>query len=288
MEGRAAGFPRCLASLILAAGPRGFNATDEAIESEGLVMPTSTPTPSFWTRLFGRRSRDGDPPFAPGFTEPMPTPNATDSADAAAEPAERSAGPLARWSRRDQAIEKLQEGYERVNRVIEEIQKHLVQQGERSERICCALDKIAQAMADGPQVARQQALTLERIAGQIESSNARTQQLAEIVSELPKTARTQTDTLVGISRQLEVSNEQRLVTSQTMDRLGTSLQTLGETSLTQSEILRQMNQKAAEQSRQLAELIAEQGRRFQMLFVATVIVAVAAVGAAVAGILLRP
>ena len=36
---------------------------------------------------------------------------------------ERSSNPLVRWARRDQTLNRLQEGYERVNGVIEEIQK---------------------------------------------------------------------------------------------------------------------------------------------------------------------
>lgn len=260
-------------------------------------MATTTPTTSFWTRLTGsfrRQARhNGDRPRSPVMVNPLPpaAPAAepvVEPAEATADAPERGSGPLARWTRRDQAIVQLQEGYEKVTRVIEEIQKHLVQQGERSERLCGALDRIAQSLAEGPKVARQQAETLERIVGQMESSNARAHQLAEIVAEIPKSARNQTETLVGISRQLEVSNEQRVVSSQTMDRLGSSLQSLGQTSQTQSEILKQMNVTTAEQNRQLAQLITEHNKRFQWLFGLTIAVSFAAIAAAALGLYLRP
>jgi hypothetical protein len=252
-------------------------------------MPTQTD--SLWTRLTGSFRRhpqlDGDqqPPTPVGddglLTQPAELP------DAAAEMADRP-GPLARWARRDQAIIQLQEGYEKVTRVIEDIQTHLVQQGERSERICGALEQIARAMVESPQIARQQAQTLDHIAAQIEAGNARSQQIAEIISELPKVTRSQTDTLSGIGRQLEISNEQSVIASQTMDRLGTGLKTLGETSQTQGLILRDMSVKAAEQSEQLSRLVASQGKRFMMLFVVTIVLALAAIGAAVVGLAMRP
>src|SRR3972149_3012014 len=54
-------------------------------------------------------------------------------------------GGLARWGRRDQTLVRLQEGYERLNQLIEDIQKHLAAQGERSERICGSLEQLARS-----------------------------------------------------------------------------------------------------------------------------------------------
>jgi hypothetical protein len=250
----------------------------------------ATQTASFWTRLTGsfrrrpQTARNGGNSPEVGEDDLLTQPMESDT------PPETPGrpGPLARWTRRDQAIIQLQEGYERVTRVIEEIQNHLVQQGERSERICGALEQIARAMVESPQIARQQAQTLDQIAAQLEVANVRSQHLADAVGEIPKAARVQTETLTGIGRQLEISNEQGVLASQTMDKLGTSIRTLGESSQAQSEVLRQMHIKAAEQGQQLAQLIAHQGRRFMMLFVVTILMALAAIGAAVVGLAVRP
>jgi len=249
----------------------------------------STQTETFWSRIFHPfRHQPGTGelrPAAPVSEEDLLA-RGPDGGEPLTETPDRP-GPLARWARRDQAIQQLQEGYERVTKVMEDIQAHLVQQGERSERICGALEQIAKAMVEAPQIARQQAQTLDHIAGQIEAGNARAQQLADIVSELPKVTRSQTETLSGINRQLEISNEQGIVTSQTMDRLGTTLRTMGETTQAHGEIIREMSVRAVEQGRQLTDLIAQQSRRFMLVFGVTVFMTLAAIAAAIVGLALR-
>lgn len=250
----------------------------------------ATQTESFWTRLTAslrRRSatttdRQPQPPLPE--EDPLIQPS---DVEAISEQAARTS-PLATWRRRDQAIIQLQEGYEKVTRVVEEIQTHLAQQGERTERICGALEQIAQVMAESPQIARRQAQTLDTISAQLEAANARSQRLVDLVGEIPQAARAQSETLTGIGRQLEMSNEQAVIQSQVIDRLGGSLQTLGESSQTQGQILREMSHKAAEQSEQLARLIEHQGRRFMLLLAVTIVMALAAVAAVVVGLAVRP
>ena len=202
-------------------------------------------------------------------------------------PAERTANPLMRWGRRDQTLAKLQEGYERVNQVIEEIQKHLAQQGERTDRICTALETLARSLGDVPVLGRQQAQTLEAISGHIEAGNARLQQVAESVGEIPKASRAQTETLNGIKRQLDMTGEQNLVTGQTMEKLSTAIAALGELNSTQVQALQQMNSKAADQSDSLRHLIGRQNKRFLMLFIVTIVLAAGAITAAVLALVHR-
>lgn len=217
-----------------------------------------------------------DPPELP---EPL-----TDEADASPE---RSGNPLTRWAKREQTLNRLQEGYERLNGVIEEIQKHLAQQGERTDRICGALEQLARSTVDMAGLSRHHAETLEAIAGHIEAGNARLGQVAESVTEIPKASRVQTEAINGIRKQLEMAGEQNLVTSQTMAKLGTAISTLGEVNSSQIEALAQMNRKSDDHSERLSKLIARQNKRFVMLFIVTIVLAVGAITAAILGLVLR-
>jgi septal ring factor EnvC (AmiA/AmiB activator) len=136
-------------------------------------------------------------------------------------------------------------------------------------------------MGDLPALGRQQTQNLEAIAGQIEAGNARLAQVSDNVGEIPKVARAQTEAINGIRKQLEMSGEQNLVTSQTMEKLSTAIAALGEVNTTQLEALNQMNRRGDDQTAQLSSLIARQGRRFVMLFVVTVILAMGAIAAAI-------
>lgn len=243
---------------------------------------TSLETGNWWTRLLerlaGRSPKGADLPRVGEdglLSEPL------DAVDAEAAP-ERPAGALARWSKRDQTLMKLQEGYERVTQVVEEVQKHLAQQGERTERICVSLEQLSRAMSEMPESSRQQTATLQSIAGQLETTGARTQQMAEAVSEMPKAARIQSETLAGIKRQMELTGEQNLVTGQSLEKLGAAISALGEFNSAQADALREMNAQASRQTEVLANLVARQSRRFVMLFVVTVVLAVMATGGAIA------
>jgi hypothetical protein len=256
---------------------------------EDWSMPVGQET--WWTRLRDRLRGD-----APSSEPPQHLPDVGDDG-LLAEPVElappegdtpeKPPGALTRWTRRDQTLVKLQEGYERVTQVVEEVQKHLATQGERTERICVSLEQLARSMADLPGIAGQQAETLQAIAGHLETTNARTQQLTEVISEVPKTARTQSETLAGIRRQLEMTGEQNLMTSQSMERLGSAIGTLNEFNSAQVNALRDMNAQAADQNELLRKVIAKQSKRFTMLFIVTVVLAAAAIVIAAIAILAR-
>lgn len=244
---------------------------------------TTKERPTFWKRVGSafriRRRRAKDVHRLPDvgedglLAEPAAHPSDGDGESAPDKPGLS----LPRWTKRDQTLAKLQEGYEQVTQVVEKIGGHLVTQEKHSERICDSLEQLARAMSDVPNISRQQAQTLDAIAGQLENTNARTQQLAETMSEIPKVARSQTETLNGITRHLEMSGEQNVVTTQTLDKLGTTISVLGESNHAQSEVLQQMDAKTAEQNQMLTSLIARQSRRFMMLFIVTVLLAAAAV-----------
>jgi hypothetical protein len=243
---------------------------------------------TWWTRFV--RMLRGEP--APRRTSELPQvgedgllSEAADYPPAEGEsPAERPPGALARWSKRDQTLIKLQEGYEKVTQVVEEVQKHLATQGERTERICNSLEQLARSIGDMPAISRQQAQTLDAIAGQLETTSARTQQLNEVLGELPKAARVQNETLSGIKRQLDMTSDQNVITTQTMEKLGTAVANLGDYNQAQTETLRDMNGRAADQNQQLVRLIAKQGKRFVALFIVTVVLAAGAISAVIVAI----
>jgi hypothetical protein len=180
---------------------------------------------------------------------------------------DKNGGPLSRWAKRDQTIKQLQEGYERVSGLIEDVHNHLVTQGERGDRVCESLEQIARSVTDLPGVTQQQSQRLETIGTQIETTNLRTQQLAESVQEVPKIIRMQSDSLSGIARQLEMAQEQGVLANQTMDKLCVAIQTLNDSNNAQVKALWTMNTTADEQSEMLTQVVRRQSRLFVALVV---------------------
>jgi chromosome segregation ATPase len=229
---------------------------------------------NLWTKFSERfRSRFGDSDGANGSRLPevgsdglltAPAQYPTDNGD---EVIEGKSGALSRWAKKDQAIKQLQEGYDRVTGLIEEVHNHLVTQGERGDRICTSLEQIAKSVSDTPTLTRQQSQRLDTIGTQIETTNLRTQQLAESVQEVPKIIRLQSDSLSGIARQLEMAQEQGVLANQTMDKLCGAIQTLNDSSNAQAKALWSMNATAGEQNDLLTQLVRRQSRLFIALVV---------------------
>ncbi|MDM8009006.1 MAG: methyl-accepting chemotaxis protein [Phycisphaerae bacterium] len=241
-------------------------------------------TGSWWRRLriSWRRPETTDTPNdgLPRVGEDGLLVDSVEKVDAEAESApDRTPGPLTRWSKRDQTLAKLQEGYEQVTRVIQEIQNHLVTQADRSDRICNSLEQLAHSATELPAIAREQSRTLETIAAHIEATGSRTQQMAESLADVPKLAKAQSESLISIGRQLEIAGEQRSLTCQTLERMGSALGTLSNSTQSQTERLTMIGARTEQQVDLLTQTIARQNRRFIMLFVVTIALACAAIAA---------
>ncbi len=214
------------------------------------------------------------------------------------DPANQDAGPeggpgngkspsgLSRWTKREPSLAKLQDGYERMLGLMEDIQNHMAVQGERGDRICNSLEQLAKALNDHPNTSRRQSEMLQTIAAQIETANSRNQTLVEAVSKMPELSKTQNESLGKLNRQLEVTNEQNIANNRTLDKVGSTLSSLGEANTSQSSALREMNEKTNQQNELLTKLIAAQSRRFTMLFVVTLVLASTAVIASLISVLL--
>lgn len=237
---------------------------------------------TFWARLGeifrpagGHGPRDaGLPPVADDgllVEGPTDTPN-DEEATAAAE------RPLSRWGRREQTLQQLQDGYQRLTELIDSMQRHMASQGERSERIASSLDRLARSLADLPAEARQQIQTLDAIAAHLETTNARAQSLADSVRQLPAVTRAQGEALDGMKQQLDMANETHVQLNHSLQSLGQAVGSLCHASQVQADSIRGLHTSGQEREGRLAELVVAQQRRFTRLFTITLILAV--IGAA--------
>lgn len=251
-------------------------------------------TKNWWQRLTGtlkKSHRDHGETELPavgedGLLAEPAKPNANSESEPAAD---KPPGALARWTKRDHVLAQIQEGYERVNQLIADMQRHMASQSERTERMCNALEQLSRSMGDLPSLSQQQAQTLETIVGQLETANAKNQQLTSAVGELPKMARAQTETLAGINHQLEMAGEQSVVASQSMEKLGNAVKSVGDISSAQTEILTQLiNNKTDEQNKRIDQLAASQNKRIVILFIVAVVLSLAAIAVVIAIATLSP
>ena len=117
------------------------------------------------TNLYvGFAASDPDPTKIRAYLRDRDSAENDDQANA---PDRQGAG-LTRWAKRDLAITRLQEGYEKVNQLVADIQKHMADQSERTDRMCGAIEQLSRSLTDLPDISGQQARSLQAIVGQLD------------------------------------------------------------------------------------------------------------------------
>jgi chromosome segregation ATPase len=195
------------------------------------------------------------------------------------------AAPLTRRRQREQALEKLQQGYEQVIGLVDSIHTHLQAQDERTRQIAEALTRLANTTGRIPDAAEAQSQQLATIASQLEASNDRARRWEKTLFDLPKLAEAQRETLSGIGQELQSARQSDDRMAGTLDGLRDAVHSLGESSAASTRRLESLQEAASQRDESLHHLMKEQNKRFIWLFVVTLILAAAAIAIGVLALL---
>jgi DNA repair exonuclease SbcCD ATPase subunit len=237
---------------------------------------------SWWARLRETLSGQGEP------DEQVAEP-ALGQDGLLAEPAEQpesagpQGGPISRRLKKDQAVQTLQEGYDRLLVLIDSIQNHMDLQHTQAEQLVDAVRQIGARLQSLPDQVDRQVELMGSIASQLETTNVRTMQLADAIGELPKSVEAQAETLNSLNQQLGLANETTAQVANSLDQLGPAMGSLNQASQAQTSQLRRAQTSAEEHAEKLVGSLRFQGR---LLAVLTVLVVLAIGGAAVGLVIL--
>ena len=185
-----------------------------------------------------------------------------------------SPGPKFRLARTASAVERLEEEYARVIKIVESVQRHLEIQSERGESTAGSLDRLAESLEHLPETSKAQVELLSTMNHQMGVDGACVKRVEENLSQFPRLADAQRETMVSIGRQLDLSR-------QTGDRVGTTLEgfqqavtLLSESTDASAKALQEIRRNASEREERVATILQEQTRRLTFF-------AAAAVGASI-------
>jgi hypothetical protein len=194
-----------------------------------------------------------------------------------------SGGSRFRLARTSPAVERLEEEYSRIVRLVESVQTHLERQGERSEVMARSLSSVADSLTSLPEASRSNSEALSAINVRLETDGATLKRLDDNLSPLPRLADAQRETMVTIGRHLEVAREsnEKLVT--TLDGFQQAVTLVSEATSATARALQQIRVDAGAKEDRVAAALREQTRRMTMFAAAAVgLATVAAVLAVVA------
>jgi hypothetical protein len=178
---------------------------------------------------------------------------------------------------RQQSLDKLQEGFDRLVDQLEHINTnfnhHLSLQKE-------LMDKIAQMpriMDNFPSAIENQQRMMEQLGEQFKAATAANHEFIDIVKKMPEESMRQTDTLISINRQLGVSADTDIVMNENFLKFNATLEKLSSATSCQTDSVLQMSKTFAASDRYLKYLVARQNKRFMWVFFVAVGVCVVAI-----------
>ncbi len=239
----------------------------------------SDPKRTWWSRLTGslRGVEESESASLPPVDEEGLLTTQDESADT-----EKPPGPITRWSRREQALHQLQDGYDKMVGLLGSVQRHMEIQQARTEQLVDAVRQLSAVSQDTPTHVRRMVELMGSIASQLETTNVRTMQLADAVSELPQSVQRQTDTLKSLNEQLGLSNETRVQVANSLSDLGKAVHILNQQGQTQSDQLRLLQVAAEQRDEKLSDALRVQGKRMLITVIVTLVLALS--GLALAGL----
>lgn len=194
-----------------------------------------------------------------------------------------SGGSRFRLARSSSAVERLEEEYARIVRLVESVQTHLERQGERADVMARSLSSVADSLSSLPDSTRSNSEALASINERLEEDAAALKRLDDNLSPLPRLADAQRETMVTIGRHLEDAREtnEKIVT--TLDGFQETVTMVSEATSATARALQQIRSDSLAKEDRVASALREQTRRMTQFAVAAVALAtVAAVVAVVA------
>ena len=208
---------------------------------------------------------------------PSPSPDSFNSGPVAIPKGSRSIG-LFRRSKINPELERLEAQYARVGNLMDAIEGHMESQADRSERIACSLDSLAQSLTGVPEAFRNQLDVLSNIRESVSDEQARSRRIEESLSQWPRVADAQRETMVSISRQLDESREANAGTTSAVQQCRDAFVKVEETAGASTRALERYTGETRAAAERMAMLLEEQAGRFRLFAWAAIgLAAVAAV-----------
>jgi hypothetical protein len=179
------------------------------------------------------------------------------------------------WQRREARHARAQEMSIRMLELADSLQDHFRRQDERAVELSGALERVGSTLNELAESQRAQSQYLRTIAEQTESAGRQTAALAGTLSKLPESVQAQADAIRTVARHLEVAQEADTQLMFSLQRFGQAVDTLSTSGTAQVEVLQRLSAAQAEQHESLTALVRQQSRRFVIVTMIVVVVALA-------------
>ena len=171
---------------------------------------------------------------------------------------------------RQESLQKLQEGFDKLVEQLQGINEHLSRQATRHEDLMARIEQLPEMLESFPAVVENQKLITEQLLEQLKASTAKNEQFIDAVEKIPNETAKQTDALVNINHQLSAAADIDVQMTESLNNFNESLDKLNQSTVSQTDGIIQMSKTFAASDRYLKYIISRQNKRFMWIFIAAI------------------
>jgi hypothetical protein len=172
--------------------------------------------------------------------------------------------------KKQEPIEKLQDGFNQLVEQLTGINQHLNQQVGQHEQLMSQLERLPRFLESFPAVVENQRKMTQELLEQVKWAMAKNQHFADVVAKIPTETAKQTDALVDINHQLAAAADTDVQMAEGLNKFNETLDKLNQSTQGQTSSIAQMSKTFATSDRYLKYLVSKQNRRVAWLFVTAI------------------
>lgn len=178
---------------------------------------------------------------------------------------------------KNQSLEKLQEGFNRLIEQLLGINENLNRQVTQQEELVSQIDKMPRLLESFPAVVENQKQLTEQLLEQLRAAATKNQQFIDSIERIPAETAKQTDALVNIDHQLAAVADTEVQMAENFNKFNQALEKLEQTAIGQTDSILQMSKAFTTGDRYLKYMVGRQNKRFMWIFMISMGVCVFAI-----------
>jgi ABC-type transporter Mla subunit MlaD len=171
---------------------------------------------------------------------------------------------------RQETLQKLHEGFDKLVERLGEINEHLSRQAAQHEDLMGRIEQLPEMLESFPAVVENQKKITEQLLEQLKTSTAKNERFIDAVEKIPTETAKQTDAMVNIDHQLAAAADIDVQMTESLNNFNESLDKLNQSTLSQTDGIIQMSKTFAASDRYLKYIISKQNKRFMWIFIAAI------------------
>jgi len=178
---------------------------------------------------------------------------------------------------RQESLEKLQQGFDKLIEQLQGINEHLSRQASQHEDLMGRIERLPGLLESFPAVVESQKRITEQLLDQLKGAAAKNERFIDAVEKIPTETAKQTDALVNIDHQLAAAADIDVQMTESFNNFNEALGKLNESTVGQTDGIIQMSKTFAASDRYLKYIMSKQSKRFMWIFIAAISVCVACI-----------